>query len=400
MQNGPSSKEQGLSALRQGDAASASRLLSEAIRADAADAEAWSGLGVAHCQLGQVPEGVASLRRAVALRPDAAPLHFNLGRALELQGQSLEALGSFQRTLQLDSSHAGAWEALRRVGSAGPSGAAPALGDFALTPAAAADRPAPPAPAAPPVPPSAPAVPTAFPSAPVRPVYSAPPSIVPPAPPYASSAPYAGSRRPPGAARPANSGTSPWTVLGIILAVVLVGGGALVTVLVAIMLPIVQRARVAAQQAQRQQERAWRNTPGGSSPTFKFSPRTTPPSFRTAPQYRPMPMPEMPRTRIVVPPTRQIEIPQPRQFTPPPIPEPPQFTPPTMPTRPSIPTLRSIPTTPPPRAFYPRTFQGEPRFRFAPPGTDPSGAPTAPTETAPAPAAGNSDMTPAPAPGN
>jgi hypothetical protein len=391
METTPSFREQGLSALRQGDATAAARFLSDAVRMDANDAEVWSALGVALCKLRQMPEGLAALQRAVELRPSAAPLHFNLGWALELRGQPVEALASFRRTLELHPAHAGATDGIRRLEAPAPAVAAPTLGDFML----ASDRPAMASlPAVAPVPPAA-----------FAPVVKAPattwlPSSGSQAPPlagYGRPAPmtYGGARQQAGAPQAHRSGMSPWAIVGIVFLVLLVAGGGVVMVLAGLFLPAVQRAREAAVRAERrQQERAWPGRPGGTSPVPGYIPRTSTPTFGTAPQFRPSPIPDLPRTRIAEPRLRQYEMPTPRmrqyqipeppRFTPPPIPEPPHFTPPDMP----------MPRSP--RMFGPRSFPGGggPRFRYGPPGAE---MPT-PTEPSGTPVPGTTDV--APAPGN
>ncbi|MCC2672522.1 MAG: Tetratricopeptide repeat [Armatimonadetes bacterium] len=88
-------RDRGLTALRQGDTTGAVALLTEALRLDPADADACSALGVAFCQTQRPQDGVRALRRAVELRPDRAPLTFNLARGLEMTGQPAAALESY-----------------------------------------------------------------------------------------------------------------------------------------------------------------------------------------------------------------------------------------------------------------------------------------------------------------
>lgn len=349
MQAGPSFKEQGLLSLRQGDTTTAARVLSDAVRVDPVDAEAWSALGVALCKLGQTGEGVAALQRAVALRPSAAPLQFNLGRALELRGQVPEALECYRRALALDPAHTGAAEATRRLDEkvvVPASPATPALGDFIL--AAEPSAMAVPAPVAPATPP------------PFR------PSPVPQqASPYAGYSPpataaYPGPYQPHRPAPPRRSGTSPWVVIAAIFGGLLVAGGAVVLILAAILLPAVQRAREAALRVERrQQENAWRSTPGYRPPMPQFSPPVSGVRLQTTPVVQPPPAPVIPQTRIVVPRPQTVIIPEPPRFTPPPIPEPPHFSPPT------------IPVPAPPRMLPPHPFPGGdgPRFRYGPSGS-------------------------------
>lgn len=349
MQAGPSFKEQGLLSLRQGDAATAVHFLSDAVRVDPADAEAWAALGVAFCKLGQLAEGVAALQRAVALRPSAAPLQFNLGRALELRGQVPEALECYRRALELDPAHPGAAEATRRLAGkvvVPGSPATPTLGDFILAaePSAMA-VPAPVAPAAPPP----------FRPSPVTQQVSPYAGYSPPA-----TAAYPGPYQPHRPAPPRRSGTSPWVVIAAIFGGLLVAGGAVVLILAAILLPAVQRAREAALRVERrQQESALRSMSGYRPSRPQFSPPVSSIRLHTAPIVQPPPTPVMPQTPIVVPRPHPVVIPEPPRFTPPPVPEPPHFSPPT------------IPVPVPPRMLSPHPFPGGdgPRLRYGPPGS-------------------------------
>ena len=59
-------------------------------------------LGNALQQSGQLGEAVTCLRRALELRPDSAAAWFDLGNALLESGQAEEAIGCFQSVLQID----------------------------------------------------------------------------------------------------------------------------------------------------------------------------------------------------------------------------------------------------------------------------------------------------------
>jgi hypothetical protein len=356
MQTEPTFREQGLSALRQGDAAAAARFLSEAVRADGSDAECWSALGIALCTLGRTAEGVAALRRAVALRPDAAPLQYNVGRALEQQGLLAEALQYYRRAQELDPGHAGAAAGVTRVSSATAGGTPPSLGEFLLAPAA----PPPSAPSAaspPPVTPfrPGPAVPaTAIPSAPPPPApvsYPAPAGFQP-----AYSVPYAATPAP---AR--RRGPSPWAVIAAIVGSLVIVSGGLVVLLVALLLPAAQRAREAARRVERrQQQNAWRTTPG-FSPAPQYAPSFDRSRRPSLPRYQPPAPRSIPQTRIVIPQPRRIKIPEPPRFSPPPVPEPPRFDPPAMPSA----RMRRMMAPPP--------FPTAPTFRYRPQGKEAPG---------------------------
>lgn len=77
-------------------------------------------LGIALFQSGQVEEGVAELRRAVAIDPGFAQAHNNLGNALMQTGHVAAAIPEFQAALKIDSNYANAHanlaSALSRMG--------------------------------------------------------------------------------------------------------------------------------------------------------------------------------------------------------------------------------------------------------------------------------------------
>ncbi|HEU5017762.1 MAG TPA: tetratricopeptide repeat protein [Pseudolabrys sp.] len=64
--------------------------------------EALFLLGRAHCQIGQLDEGVKLLRRAVALQPGHAPAQTVLGMALARLDAPQEAIACFERALSAD----------------------------------------------------------------------------------------------------------------------------------------------------------------------------------------------------------------------------------------------------------------------------------------------------------
>ena len=71
-------------------------------------------------ELGRFGEAVVALRQAVALNPSLAQTHFNLGLALEKEGQRGDALRHFEEAARLDPGWAKAREhltALRKSGS-------------------------------------------------------------------------------------------------------------------------------------------------------------------------------------------------------------------------------------------------------------------------------------------
>lgn len=355
MQAGQTFREQGLAALRQGDAETAVRFLTDAVRTDVVDAEAWSGLGIGLCKLGRLAEGVTALQRAIALRPDAAPLHYNLGRALELQNGLPEALQSYRKAAELDPKHAGAVEAVNRLSSSGVAPTPmPSIEEFLLAPS-----------------PPPPVGPSPVPAPPFRPAASVPPpplpgyTLTPPLAGYSPAAPpvrYPEVGRPVAGAGPRRSGPSPWAVIGAVVGSLLLVIGGSVVLLMALLFPAMQRAREARMRVERQQqENAWR-----TNPAFSTAPQYTPPvyrpQFRPAPTFRPPVTPTVPETRIVIPQPRHFEIPEPPHFTPPPVPEPPRFSPPPIPS---------------PGVYLPRTIPHGPRFQYGPPGAGTAGSPGA-----------------------
>lgn len=138
-----SAREDGLAALRSGDAEAAVRHLQGAVQANASDSQAWAALGVALCQLKRPEDGVRALERALSLNPTQASFHYNLGRAHELGGKSAEALRSYRRASELDPNHQQSAASAARLASLSPAPPAPPVA--ART---AASAPAPP-PAAP-----------------------------------------------------------------------------------------------------------------------------------------------------------------------------------------------------------------------------------------------------------
>jgi predicted O-linked N-acetylglucosamine transferase (SPINDLY family) len=69
-------------------------------------AKAHNNLGNALQGIGKVEEGVASYRRALALKPDYAEAHCNLGLALQALGNLEEALASYHKALTIKPDYA------------------------------------------------------------------------------------------------------------------------------------------------------------------------------------------------------------------------------------------------------------------------------------------------------
>src|SRR5882757_2089924 len=80
---------------RSGALAEAAARYQEIVRADLSHVDALYGLAQISCQQGRFADGVALVRRALAVEPDRARSHVLLGRALVELGEAQEALASF-----------------------------------------------------------------------------------------------------------------------------------------------------------------------------------------------------------------------------------------------------------------------------------------------------------------
>jgi tetratricopeptide (TPR) repeat protein len=110
----------GVIALDQGHPHQAIRLITNALAIRPNLAQAHSNLGNALLSAGRTTEAVASYRRAIALEPHFAAAHNNLGRALTQQGDLAAALESCRRAVELDprlaDAHNNLGNALRGMG--------------------------------------------------------------------------------------------------------------------------------------------------------------------------------------------------------------------------------------------------------------------------------------------
>jgi protein O-GlcNAc transferase len=108
--------------LRAGRLAEAERLYRQVCAADPNHGESFHRLGVIAHQLGR-PDAADVLARAVALLPDVAEVHNDLGVVLGARGRFAEAATSFERAVALNPDHADAHNnlaaALRRLGKTG-----------------------------------------------------------------------------------------------------------------------------------------------------------------------------------------------------------------------------------------------------------------------------------------
>ncbi len=90
--------QQGLDALKRGDAAAAVTALQQAQRADPADVEVAGNLGYAHLKLGQLKRAEQQLIYALSLAPDRVSSWFNLGQVYGALNQPEKATGAFANT--------------------------------------------------------------------------------------------------------------------------------------------------------------------------------------------------------------------------------------------------------------------------------------------------------------
>jgi len=77
-------------------------LYEAALAMDADNASAVNGLGNTFVKLGDVPQGLRLLARAVELAPDEAPIHYNYGIALFAARRNEDAEKEFRRAIELD----------------------------------------------------------------------------------------------------------------------------------------------------------------------------------------------------------------------------------------------------------------------------------------------------------
>ena len=73
--------------------------LERAIALEPDHAEAHNNLGLALHDNGRLDDAIDAYRRAIALRPDLAEAHNNLGTALKFKGRTDEAIGGFRRAI-------------------------------------------------------------------------------------------------------------------------------------------------------------------------------------------------------------------------------------------------------------------------------------------------------------
>jgi tetratricopeptide (TPR) repeat protein len=112
---GQSAYDQGIAAFRAGRTAEAIRLLKEAVSENPRDQRSYMVLGAAHIQRREFDDAIVAFERARDIRPDQAPVHYNLGLAYQRAGRPQEAQVAFRAALEVDPSYEKAKEALDRA---------------------------------------------------------------------------------------------------------------------------------------------------------------------------------------------------------------------------------------------------------------------------------------------
>ena len=140
----------------------------KALAADPRHADALAALGVLYAERGELSRSTETFKRVVALAPDKAYLHNNVGYALHLEGKHAEAVEALRTAVTLDPAYERAWVNLRKAAEgAGQTEVAELAARHQLAPAVAALAAAPP-PAAEPAPPQPVAVSAERTAAPAR----------------------------------------------------------------------------------------------------------------------------------------------------------------------------------------------------------------------------------------
>ena len=83
----------------------AQQLAGQAVSIDVRDPDAWHLLGVALAGLGNHAHAADAIARAIALNPNSAQFHANLGNAQFQQAEYAKAIGSYSRAVELDRSY-------------------------------------------------------------------------------------------------------------------------------------------------------------------------------------------------------------------------------------------------------------------------------------------------------
>ena len=108
-------KRQGLALMQGNRLAEAQALFQEICANDAEDADAWHILSSIHGMLGNLDEAGNCCRRVIALRPDHAQAHLNLGNVLYLQGDLDAAVKEYQHALRINPNDAAVYNNLGNI---------------------------------------------------------------------------------------------------------------------------------------------------------------------------------------------------------------------------------------------------------------------------------------------
>ncbi|HTY65389.1 MAG TPA: tetratricopeptide repeat protein [Alphaproteobacteria bacterium] len=95
-----SALEEAIAHHRAGRLEAAERLYEDVLRADSNAADAWQFLGLIALSRGDAAGAVARIERAIALKPETAVYHFNLGLAWHQQGEVSRAIASYRQAIK------------------------------------------------------------------------------------------------------------------------------------------------------------------------------------------------------------------------------------------------------------------------------------------------------------
>jgi tetratricopeptide (TPR) repeat protein len=98
--------QQAIGAQRRGDLVSAQELYAKALALSPDNAELHNNLGALHRTLGSLQQAEEAYRRAIALDRTLASAWSNLGVVLDARGRGREATGAFQESMRLDPANA------------------------------------------------------------------------------------------------------------------------------------------------------------------------------------------------------------------------------------------------------------------------------------------------------
>jgi len=98
-----------------GDFDGAISLLEGWTRKDPGNWQAFTCLGAACAQVRRFDTAVIAFRRAVQLKPRAANLRYNLGRAYDLSGNLIQALHEYECAMRIDPAYTRASDAYNNI---------------------------------------------------------------------------------------------------------------------------------------------------------------------------------------------------------------------------------------------------------------------------------------------